>query len=461
MDLLLETRINEAQLAVVGSMLIDERCIGDVLAAVGPDDFPSGPYRTAFSCMRKLFMEGRPVDPVTVLDVVQGQENYADFLRQCMELTPTAANVLEYCAILRRLTRVTRISSLAMDLAMVQDLDDAQQLINQINAQASEHAGSKIMTAEELAMDFIRRMESAEKPEYITCGIKRIDESTFIELGDVVGIGAAPSTGKTAFGLQWAAHLAPKYRVGFFSLETSAAKVEDRIFASRAGIQLADLKRRDIDEAGWERIVTAAAKFSEFKFDFVPAAGMAASDIISTALSRRYQVIFVDYLQLVAGDSKRDRDRFEIVTESSMVFHRAAQQHGILTVLLSQLRRPEKVKGKYVPPDMHSFRESGQIEQDLDVALLMYLEDPDNYRSNRKLKIGKNKENEKAIVDLSFDGRFQRFEEQKVSTYAQLNAIARQARQQSRRGEAYDTNLVDKAQVQMQELTEPDEDLPF
>lgn len=461
METQLESRINEAQLAVVGSMLIDDRCIGKVLAEIGPDDFPQGPYRAAFGCMRRLFSEGKPVDPVTVLDAVQGDSKYANFLRECMEVTPTAANVLEYCRILKRLTRVTKIAALGASLMTVQDMDEAQQLVGELNAQMVEHANAGILSAAELAEDFVQRMQSQEKPEYIGCGIKKLDETTFIELGDVVGIGAAPSTGKTAFALQWASYLAPKYRVGFFSLETNAAKIEDRLFAGHAKVSLTDLKRRNIDSETWTRVWDATARFCSYQFDFIPAAGMSVTDIISTALARRYQVIFVDYLQLVAGEGRRSRDRYEIVTECSMAFHRAAQQHGILTFLLSQLSRPEKIKGKFMPPDMHSFRESGQIEQDLDVALLMYLEDPDNYRSNRKVKLGKNKEGEKALVELTFDGRYQRFEEVRQNPYAQLKTISRQVQRETHRGEADDTGLEGREQIEMQELTGPDASLPF
>ena len=160
MDAQLESRIREAQVAVVGAMLIDDRCIGDVLAEIGPDDFPAGPYKSTFLCIRKLFSEGRPVDPVTVLDAIQGKEGYAKFLLECMDLTPTAANVLEYCRILKRLTRVSRISDLASSLVLAQDMDEVRLLVDKINAQMVEQNSTQILTAPELAEDFIRRMEA-------------------------------------------------------------------------------------------------------------------------------------------------------------------------------------------------------------------------------------------------------------------------------------------------------------
>lgn len=452
MDTKLETRLQEAQVAIVGSMLIDGRCIGDVLAQITVDDFPSGVYRTLFDAMRQLFCAGRPVDPVIVLDALQGGEELGRCIRQCMEVTPTAANVLEYCRILRELRRVAQLQQLGLALCSAESLEDAGKLLAQASGLLAERSGIQVYSASDMMLDFYHRMEAKDKPEYIRCGIDAIDAVTYLELGDMVGIGAAPSTGKTAFALQWAAYLSKTYRVGFFSLETGMGKVSDRLIAQLAEVALPALKERRLTQQDWDRIGGAAAAFSAGQFGFVPAAGMTAADIVSTALANRYQVIFVDYLQLVAGSGRQER--YEIVTEASMVLHRAAQRHGILTVVLSQLSRPEKVKGKSRPPDMHSFRESGQIEQDLDVALLLYLDDPDDYRSRRICKVGKNKEGEKARVTLDFDGRYQRFAEVKPNVHAQLAAAGRRVKQQLRHEPA-------DGQQEFREITGPDPELPF
>lgn len=95
MDKQLDARLQEAQVAIVGSMLIDGRCIGDVLAQVSADDFPAGVFRNLFDTMRQLFCAGRPIDPVIVLDTIQGGEELRRCIRDCMDLTPTAANVQE------------------------------------------------------------------------------------------------------------------------------------------------------------------------------------------------------------------------------------------------------------------------------------------------------------------------------------------------------------------------------
>lgn len=419
-------RCKEAQTAIIGSMLIEEQCVGQVLSAVSEDDFLLGPCKAVYRCIKELFSAGKPIDPLIVSHTLG--DAYSQFVCECVEVTPTAANVMQYCEILRADSRVLRLQEIAMQLTSADSIETTKPLVAELNALLIEQSGVKVYSAADLATEFINRMKSEEKPEYIPIGISSLDEKAFIEAGDVVGIGAAPSTGKTAFALQWACTVARKYRVGFYSLETGAAKATDRIFSRAAEVALGDVKKRILPDDAWMRIAQTSVQLSALQLEFIPASGMSAADIMAMSVSRRHQIIFVDYLQLVAGRVK-DRSRYETVTENSMTFHLAAQRNGITVVLLSQLARPEKVKGKYLPPDMHSFRESGQIEQDLDLALLMYLVNPDDYRSDRRIKIGKNKEGEKGVVDLTFDGKLQKFSSSKAGAY---NAVRKFTAEQKR-----------------------------
>ena len=132
---------------------------------------------------------------------------------------------------------------------------------------------------------------------------------------------------------------------------------------------------------------------------------MTVRDIRALCLSRRYQVIFVDYLQLIAGSGKQSR--YEQVTQISQELHSLGRANGVTIIALAQLKRPEKEKGKPIPPSMADFRESGQIEQDADCALLVYPSDPNDYRSDRVLYIAKNKEGTRAKYELEFDGAVQ------------------------------------------------------
>lgn len=421
MDLAVLDRQQQAQTAVIGSMLIDDTCIGAVLATITANDFPGGAYKTAFRAIQKLFTLGRPTDPVTLLDAMQGGDEYRNFLYQCMEVTPTSANVLEYCRILKESTRLTRIADLGQQLVDAPSLDDADAAIRGLNGLLADSNKIQSVTAATMAQEFLERMASPEKPKYIKSGLAGVDKHTYIQLGDMVGIGAEPSAGKTALAVQWALQLAQEYRVGFFSLETGQKKITDRLFAHATDVTLGQIKTKEFTDQNWHQLGHTASNVAQLNFEFVHAVGMTAQDIVAYAVSKRFQVIFVDYLQLVPGEPKKNANRYDIVTEASMTFHTAAQRHNMMTCLLCQLKRPENAKGKPVKPTMHSFRESGQIEQDLDVALIMYLENPNDGKSNRMLRIAKNKEGTKAEVELAFDGSHQRFTEVKPSAYKRID----------------------------------------
>lgn len=424
----IQERCLEAQTAIIGSMLIDDTCIGAVLSEICTEDFPSGPHKTVFAAIKQLFSSGEPVDPV----IVGGRldKSYQSFLAQCMEVTPTAAHAKQYCEILRRESRLLQLQDLGEQLRTVSDMETAHKLAVKVNALMVEQNRVKVYTAADLAMGFYKRMTSKEKPEYLSSGIKALDEKTYTELGDFIGIGGFPSSGKTAFALQWAASLAKKYRVGIYSFETGKSKTEDRIFAREAQIPLGQIKERLFAEDVWARVGTACSSVSALQLEFVPAKKMTAEDVVSYAISRRHQVIFIDYLQMIAPANPKDI-RHEQVAEISRTLHIAAQSNKITIVALSQLSRPEKgSSGKLVKPGMQSFRESGQIEQDLDLAIMVYRAEPQGPGTDRIFKIVKNKEGQLGEIRLAFDGSTQTFSPSQKAAYDNIRKMARQAKQE-------------------------------
>ena len=145
------------------------------------------------------------------------------------------------------------------------------------------------------------------------------------------------------------------------------------------------------------------------KLEVIQAGGLSVVDMQALALARRYEIIYIDYLQLIAPDDRRRSD-VEQVTQISKDLHVMAQTTGITVCALSQLSRPQKGGENEKAPGLHSLRQSGQIEQDADGVLLLYKEEPNNPRSRRCLKIAKNKDGEAGgIVYLVFDGAHQRF----------------------------------------------------
>ena len=176
----------EAQQSVIGSMLIDDRCVPLVLSRLRPDDFVDGTCRATFRAIQQLTMSGRPVDPVTVVDEMSGKDGYVQWLRQVMELTPTAANVETYIDIARRSAQVYQLRVLADQLLATLDLDSAAALVRKMSGLLSAASRMPRMTGAELAADFLDRMKAKEKPEYIPWGIPSADRMAYAELGDMI-----------------------------------------------------------------------------------------------------------------------------------------------------------------------------------------------------------------------------------------------------------------------------------
>lgn len=447
----------EYEVAVVGSMLIDDRCIGPLLPELDEEDFPHGPYRHLFAAMKAMFLAGRPVDPTTVCGYLgDDSKQMIELMRQCMELTPTAANAAVYAELLRAESRKLRRQDLGYQLSREGDPDKQDELIAQLNALAVDKRGSRAVPLSELFRDFTARMRDKTRPKYLTWGMETLNKRLYAELGDLIVLGGHASSGKTLLSLLFALHQAREYRVGYYSLETSAQKIADRLVAAHAPVALSDIKRHTLTAPDWVAASELIRREEQTSFEYINAAGMTVADITAMALSRRHQIVYVDYLQKLQA---KGQNRFELVTSVSSDLQRLAKAHGIAVVALSQLSRAQKTKsGDWIPPSMSDFRESGQIEQDADVAMLLWPENMADYRSNRVLKIGKNKEGTKADLTLEFDGLHQTMREVPAdnsrAVAAQMSAAGRAAKQGVRA-------KVDMEQMQFAPLKGNDPKMPF
>jgi len=448
-----------AQLSVIGSMLIDDRCVPLVLSRLRPEDFVDGTCRTTFTAIRRLTQEGRPIDPVTVVDAMRGGDKYTGWVREAMEVTPTAANVEAYIPMVRNSAALYRIRALADKLLQCVDLEDAEPLVRKMSLCLSATDRMPRMTGPELAANFLERMKSRDKPKYLPWGIPTADRATYAELGDMILLGGYASSGKTLLSILMAmAQAKAGYKVGYYSLETKPEKMADRMFASLTRVPLGKIKARAFSEGDWSRFAEAANCVATVcPFDIIRAAGSAADDISADAIGHGYQVVYVDYVQLLRAPGVRDSDRYAQVTAVSQKLKTFAQSTNTAVVALAQLSRPDKEgkSGSYVPPSMHSFRESGQLEQDADVAFLVYPSDLNDNASSRVFKIGKNKEGPRPWVKLAFYGDTQTMvelaPEPDRSVAAEMAAKGRAARQANRA----------RAQQQYQELEGRVEGNPF
>ena len=397
----MKQEIYNAETGVVGSILIDPDCLGDVMLRVTPEHFVHAEYRRIFDAITELWQQQKPVDAVTVLDKV-GQE-YQQFIIRIMELTPTAANVLHYTELLKEQSQLYRIQTLASNMMGAVDLSDARAMAEQIYTLLSDRQDLRITSWAEGLRDFWER-QAQPSPSFVPWGFSPLDKRLQAEGGDYVLIGGFPSSGKTAFALQIAKAIAARgYRVGFFSLETKDRKLIDRVVAQQSGISLHKIKRHGLDRTDWDRITARVAKSARDPLYIISANGMSVSDIQAVTMAQRYDVIFIDYVQLIRGQGY---NRTEVVTNISMELHNLCQRTGVMTVGLCQLSRPEKGANPKRNARMSDLRESGQLEQDADIIMMLNVVD----EQNRLLQVLKNKDGDGGEIDLAFEGEHVRFD---------------------------------------------------
>ena len=388
---------------MIGCLLVDPTICGELISLTREEDFTVPELRTVYRAAVRLFNAGRPVDAVTIRGVC-GTE-YNDLLMQCMEITPTAFGWRAYISAMQEQTRVTRLHELAAQLADARTSKQARELLGEANEILSEKNAS-IVTMEQALVGFFT--EQGEKRRFISWGIGRLDRRLYTDYGDFVIVAGRPSAGKTALALQMAAYMAQQASVGFYSLETSPAKLTNRLVSNRCIVDFGRINRREMNQDEWIRAAKGKTELAALQLEFVPASGWSVQDILSTALARRHKVVFIDYLQQLRG---RGRDRFEQVTNISLDLHAMAQTHGILVVALSQLSRASASRND-AAPTLTDLRESGQIEQDADAVLALYINpDEDAPLDDRKLRVLKNKEGTLGEFSLSFDGTTQTFAE--------------------------------------------------
>lgn len=405
-----EKKLLEAQQAVLGSMLIDEKTVGLVLQDVTPDDFTTGAYRQIFLAFRAQFASGAACDPVTVNARLGGK--YDRLLMELIEITPTSANVKSYVAILKQEARIHRLQDVAQRMLEAEDEDALRALMSEANALSVERPGLRVVGMEDALSKFYVRHDPDAKPVYLDFGMDDINDNVYAGRGDMIVIGGYPSDGKTSLALTLAVRMAKTQRVGFYSYETDADKLFDRIVAMTAQVGLPKLKLNAMNGNDWDAVAAVSERLGAVKLELVEASGMTVQDIRAHSLSKRYDVIFIDYLQKIKSDitGRASADQFQVVSKISSDLQQFGRQTGTHVIALSQFSRPEKKAGKIPPPTLSALRSSGQIEQDADVVMLLYREEPDNSRSRRILNIAKNKEGEANIaLMLTFDGQTQTF----------------------------------------------------
>ena len=338
------------------------------------------------------------------LDAVEACARYPEqrtAIMECVEecegeyIAITRDRIEEWTQLVREQAALTQFQSLALQAgSSLTTFADLPGLYSQMGeALTLDREEQDFKPIGELIDNYIRRLD--EKAKYILTGIPVIDRYLNLSPGNLFIIGGRPSAGKTALSLQMACEMARKgYKVCYFSLETDPDTLTARIIANRLAIPLSDVKAKTVPQSSLDDL----AELHRLPLFIRSASGKGAGWIKAQAQRMKAQVIFIDYLQLLAAS--KAKDRYQQITSISIALHELAQTTGILVVALAQLNR----NAAHASPSTADLKESGQLEQDAD-AILLLSADKEQYQAI----LAKNKEGKVGEIPLTFDKARQRF----------------------------------------------------
>lgn len=402
----------QAQNCLLGAALLDADLIPRIVTELTAEDF-TGAGLQVYKAMADLFRRSRSnseVDPVAIAHYLGDTPEARNLLGQLMGCSPMMTELPRYFEIVKQRSKLSRLRSMGNELSSALSLDDAVETADKISEQLVERSGLKSYGPGDILADFEARHKAT--PERIDWGLRAVGDYVRLRKGMFVVLGAEPSGGKTAFALEQMWAFSAKRRVLFVSLETDQDLLFDRMISGLTGIPMDDLMDGKLTPQQWAAYNEARGEIASRNFKILPGSGIGLAGIKAAAIGYRADIVIIDYLQIIQTPGNR-LGRYEKITEISMGLHIMAQSTGMIVIALSQVTNRDP-KLQNTPLNIHSARESGQIEADADAILMLdkFVEKDlreSGCRANRILRIVKNKNGRCCNIPLSFDGRYQRF----------------------------------------------------
>jgi replicative DNA helicase len=388
-----------AEQCVLGGMLLSKDAIADVVEVLRPGDFYRPAHQTIYDAVIDLYGRGEPADPVTIAAELTRTGALArvgggNYLHTLIASVPTAANASYYAeivrerAILRRLVEAgTRIVQLGYGAAggMGGDVDDvvdrAQQAVYDVTERRTSDDYVRLDEVMQQAFDEIEAMGSRGSELYgVPTGFRELDELTNgLHPGQLIVVAGRPGLGKSTWGMD--ALRAASIRNGMtsvlFSLEMSRSEITMRLLSAEARILLSHLRTGQMTDDDWNRLARKMGEIAEAPLFIDDSPNLSMMEIRAKArrLKQRHdlKLVVVDYLQLMSSPKKVE-NRQQEVAEMSRSLKLLAKELEVPVVAISQLNRgPEQRADKR--PQISDLRESGAIEQDADMVILLHRED--------------------------------------------------------------------------------------
>ena len=388
----------QAEQAVIGSMLIDPRCIAEVVKKLRADEVYVRANRDVYETILAMFSYGQTVDPVTVIDQMKVRGVYDDstpgYLAEIMSVTPTSANVMEYVTIIKDRALLRSIGTVADEInAMVYEGSGAAEEVleaseEKLHAVRENRGSGGLREIRHVMQNVFDTMSEAaasgSKIPGLSTGLPDLDELTLgLNKSELIIIAARPGMGKTSIALNIALSVAMQQRrkVAIFSLEMSREQLVTRLLSRAAMVPSQNLFTGRLTDQQWREVSAAAGPLSAADILIDDNSTLTVADMNAQCRTiRGLDLVVIDYLQLMSSAGGRgfsNESRTQAVSDISRMMKVMAKQLGVPVICLSQLNRAAEAR-QDKRPLLSDLRESGSIEQDADVVIGLYREGYNN-----------------------------------------------------------------------------------
>ncbi|WP_183353124.1 replicative DNA helicase [Geomonas silvestris] len=427
----------EAEMSILGGVLVDNEAINRALEILRPDDFYRESHRKIMQAMIELNERGEPCDLITMTTILKKKGELEEvgggaYLATLVDFVPMAANIAYYCRIVKEKSITRKLISAATDIATqgYEDKVNVEELLDGAQKVIFEIAENKIQRAyfpvSEILKDTIKNIELLyEKKELVTgvpTGYLDLDKMTAgFHAGDLVIIAGRPAMGKTTFAINAAEYAAidseKPYPAAIFSLEMPKEQLVERLLCSLARVDLSRLRTGHLNENDWPKLTKAAGRLHDSKIFIDDTPSLSIMELRAKARRLKAEhnigIIVIDYLQLMRGGPNPESRQQEI-SDISRSLKGLAKELSIPVIALSQLNRGLEQRTDKRPM-MSDLRESGAIEQDADIIMFVFREEVydkenEDLKGKAEVIIGKHRAGPTGTVHLTFRGEYTRFE---------------------------------------------------
>ena len=390
----------QAEQSVLGAVLLKPETLTDLVEIIRPEMFYTRQNAQIYSEMLRLFTADQTIDFVTLLDAVisDGVFPSADeakvYLTGLAETVPSISNVKAYAQIVQEKYLVRQLMGVAKDI--LQDagdepdadllLENAEQRIYEIRSGRDSSALTPLSSSMVETLTNLQKISGPDADKYkgIPTGFRLLDTVlTGLGRGDLIILAARPGMGKTSFALNIATRVAmqQKVPVAIFSLEMTKEQLAQRVLSTEARVLSTKMRTGQLDTDDWTRLGLATASLNDCELYFDDTSTITVAEMKARARRlKNVDCIIIDYLGLIRSGTKVE-SRVQEVTEITRSLKLMAKDLNIPVICCAQLSRGTEGRGKSHRPQLSDLRESGSIEQDADIVLMLYREE---YYKNEK-----------------------------------------------------------------------------